>query len=224
MNDFAPIILLSIQVALIAVVLDTPLAIVLGWLLARKNFPGKSLVNTLLAAPLVIPPVVTGYFLLVVLGRRGLIGAWLRATFGITLGFTWKAAAIASAVIALPLFVRAVQVAIAGVEVKLEEAARVLRQNEWQVFRRVTLPLAWHGFVAGALLAFARALGEFGATIIFAGNIPGATQTIPLAIFSLINQPGGEQRLWPLLLASVALAFAAVLVSEWMVRPSNRRD
>jgi molybdate transport system permease protein len=162
--------------------------------------------------------VVTGYFLLVLLGRRGFIGAWLESAFGLRLAFTWKAAAIASALIALPLFVRAVEVAIAGVDVKLEDAARVLRQNEWQVFRRVTLPLARHGFVAGALLAFARALGEFGATIIFAGNIPGATQTIPLAIFSLINQPGGEQRLWPLLVASIALAFAAVMASEWMLR------
>ncbi len=218
MNDFAPIILLSINVAIIAVIIDVPFAIFFGWLLARKNFPGKSIVNTLLTAPLVIPPVVTGYFLLVVLGRRGFIGAWLESTFGLTLAFTWKAAALASAMIALPLFVRAVQVAIAGVDVKLEDAGRVLRQSEWQVFRRITFPLAWHGFVAGALLAFARALGEFGATIIFAGNIPGATQTIPLAIFSLINQPGGEQRLWPLLIASTALAFAAVLVSEWMVR------
>jgi molybdate transport system permease protein len=218
MNDFAPVIFLSIQVAITAVILDAPFAIFFGWWLARKNFPGKCFVNTILAAPLVIPPVVTGYFLLVVLGRRGVIGAWLESSFGISLAFTWKAAAIASAVIALPLFVRAVQVAIAGVDMKLEEAGRVLRQNEWQVFRRITLPLAWHGFVAGALLAFARALGEFGATIIFAGNIPGATQTIPLAIFSLINQPGGEQRLWPFLLASVALAFAAVLVSEWMAR------
>jgi len=218
MNEFTPVILLSIHVAIVAVVLDAPIAIFFGWLLARKNFPGKSLVNTLLAAPLVIPPVVTGYFLLMVLGRRGFVGAWLESNFGLVLAFTWKAAAIASAVIALPLFVRAVQVAIAGVDMKLEDAGRVLRQNEWQVFRRITLPLAWHGFVAGALLAFARALGEFGATIIFAGNIPGATQTIPLAIFSLINQPGGERRLWPLLIASTALAFAAVLVSEWMVR------
>lgn len=218
MNDFFPIVLLSLQVAATAVVLDAPFAIVLGWLLARKNFPGRSIINTVLTAPLVIPPVVTGYFLLVVLGRRGLIGAWLESTFGVALAFTWKAAAIASALIALPLFVRAVQVAIAGVDIKLEEAARVLRHNEWQVFRRITLPLAWHGCVAGAMLAFARGLGEFGATIVFAGNIPNVTQTIPLKIFSLINQPGGEQRLWPLLVASVALAFAAVLVSEWMVR------
>lgn len=218
MNDFAPVILLSINVAITAVILDAPFAIFFGWLLARKNFFGKSIVNTLLTAPLVIPPVVTGYFLLVLLGRRGFVGAWLESTFGLTLAFSWRAAAIASAVIALPLFVRAVQVAIAGVDIKLEEAGRVLRQNEWQVFQRVTLPLAWHGFVAGALLAFARALGEFGATIIFAGNIPGVTQTIPLKIFSLINQPGGEQRLWPLLAASVALAFGAVLVSEWMAR------
>lgn len=218
MTDLAPIVLLSIRVALTAVLLDAPFAIFFGWLLARKSFPLKSFVNTLLTAPLVIPPVVTGYFLLVVLGRRGVIGAWLETTFGLALAFTWKAAAIASAVIALPLFVRAVQVAIASVDVKLEDAGRVLRQNKWQVFRRITLPLAWHGFVAGALLAFARALGEFGATIIFAGNIPGATQTIPLAVFSLINQPGGERRLWPLLVASIALAFAAVLVSEWMMR------
>jgi len=218
MNDFAPAILLSINVAITAVILDLPFAIFFGWLFARKNFFGKSLLNTFLTAPLVIPPVVTGYFLLVVLGRRGIVGAWLESTFGLALAFTWKAAAIASAVIALPLFVRAVQVAIAGVDIKLEDAGRVLRQNEWQVFRRITLPLAWHGFVAGALLAFARALGEFGATIIFAGNIPGATQTIPLAIFSLINQPGGERRLWPFLIASTALAFAAVLVSEWMAR------
>ncbi len=223
MSEFLPIILLSVQVAAVAVVLDAPTAVILGWLLARKDFPGKSFVNTVLTAPLVIPPVVTGYFLLVFLGRRGFAGVWLESTLGITLAFTWKAAAIASAVIALPLFVRSVQVAIAGVEVKFEDAARVLRQNEWQVFRRITLPLAWHGFVAGALLAFARALGEFGATIIFAGNIPGATQTIPLKIFSLINQPGGEQRLWPFLIASMALAFVAVLVSEWMVRQKSTK-
>jgi len=218
MNDFAPVILLSIKVAITAVILDAPFAIFFGWLLARKDFIGKSIVNTLLTAPLVIPPVVTGYFLLVVLGRRGFIGAWLQSTFGLTLAFTWKAAAIASALIALPLFVRAVQVAIESVDAKLEDAGRVLRHGEWKIFRRITLPLARHGFVAGALLAFARALGEFGATIVFAGNIPGATQTIPLAIFSLINQPGGEQRMWPLLVASVVLAFAAVLIGERLTR------
>ena len=220
MSEFLPVIMLSIRVALTAVFVDAPFAIWFGWLLARKDFPGKSLFNTVLAAPLVIPPVVTGYILLVVLGRRGVIGAWLETHLGLTLAFTWRAAAIASAAMALPLFVRAVQVAIVGVDTRLEEAARVLRHNPWQVFRRVTLPLAWHGVAAGALLAFARALGEFGATIIFAGNIPGTSQTIPLAIFSLINQPGGERRLWPLLAASVALAFIAVMVSERMARRS----
>ncbi len=216
------IVTLTVRVAAVAVLLDAPLAIFCGWLLARKNFPGKTVFNTFLTLPLVLPPVVTGYFLLVMLGRNGALGQWLEAVFGIRLAFTWKAAAIASAVLALPLFVRAVQVAIAGVDPKLEEAARVLRQNEWEIFFKITLPLAWPGLAAGVLLAFARCLGEFGATIVFAGNIPGETQTLTLKIFTLINQPEGEKQVMPLLLISLGLAFASVLLHDWLARRGSQ--
>lgn len=218
MDETAVIVWLTLKVALCATLIDAPIAIYCGWLLARKEFAGKSLFSTFLTLPLVLPPVVTGYFLLIVLGRNGAVGAALYRWFGFTLPFTWYAAALASAVIALPLFVRAVQVAIGGVDAKLEEAGKVLGKSDVAIFFRITLPLAWPGLAAGALLAFARSLGEFGATIIFAGNIPGETQTITLRIFTLINQPGGEAQISWLLLVAVALAFGSILLNDWLMR------
>ena len=218
MDASSNVVWLTLKVAVVSVILQSPAAVYCGWLLARKNFPGKAIFNTFISLPLVLPPVVTGYFLLVVLGRNGWIGRYLHSFLGLEIAFTWKAAAIASAAIAFPLFVRAVQVAIAAVDTRLEEAGRVLRLSELAVFQRITIPLAWPGVVAGMLLAFARSIGEFGATIIFAGNIPGETQTLTLKIFTLVNQPEGEQQVAPLLMISVALAFGSVLVTEWLQR------
>ena len=214
---------ISLKVAVSAVLLDAPAAIYLGWFLARKSFAGKAVINTILTLPLVLPPVVTGYLLLLVFGRTGIVGRWLEYLCGISLAFTWQAAAIASAVIAFPLFVRSVQVAIIGVDPKLEEAGRVLRLSESAIFLRLTMPLAWPGIIAGTLLAFARSLGEFGATIVFAGNIPGETQTLTLKIFTLVNQPEGEEQVPVFLLISVALAFGSVLVNEWLIKRSNTK-
>lgn len=184
MSPTTEIIQLSLKISLIATLLDLPFAIACGWLLARKNFRGKMLFDTLVNLPLVLPPVVTGYFLLMVFGRNGFIGKYFYAYFGISISFTWQAAAIAAAVVAFPLCVRAIRVAIENIDPRIEEAARTLRAGRWFIFRRITLPLSANGIIAGLLLAFARCLGEFGATIMFAGNIPGETQTMPLAVFS----------------------------------------
>jgi len=215
------IVLLSLQVALLATVLILPLGIALGWLLARKEFYGKSLLDALVNVPLVLPPVVTGYFLLLVLGPTGYIGRYLDAYLGITLAFDWSGAVIAAAVVSFPLLVRAVRVAVSGVDPKLEDAARMLRAPERDIFFRITLPLAANGIIAGAILAFARALGEFGATIVFASNIPGKTQTIPLAIFTFLQQPNGEEKVQYLVGVAIVLAYLAMLLNEWMLRRVN---
>jgi molybdate transport system permease protein len=213
---------LSLRVALVAVLLSLPFGVAVGWLLARREFRGKWLVETLVNLTLVLPPVVTGYLLLRVFGRQGWIGSSLEQIFGIRLPFTWWAAAIASAALGFPLMVRAIRLAFRSVDPRLEEAARSLGAGPFDAFVSVSLPLARGGIIAGAVLAFARSLGEFGATITFAGNIPGATQTLPLAVFSEINRADGDGT-FRLALVSIFLAAAALATSEWLERRGNRQ-
>jgi molybdate transport system permease protein len=209
---------LSVLVALTATLVSLPFGVALGNLLARRQFFGKSAVETVLSLPLVMPPVVTGYLLLVLFGQRGLLGRNLQAWFGIQIVFTWKGAALASAVMAFPLMVRAIRVAVAGVDVRLEQAARTLGAGPLETFFRVTLPLARRGVIAGSVLAFARGLGEFGATVMIAGNIPGETQTIPLYIYTLLNSPGGMDASTRLVVVSILLAAVALVLAEWLER------
>ena len=212
---------LSLRVAIACVVLSLPVAVALGWLLARHEFRGKLLVDGLCHLPLVLPPVVTGYLLLLLFGRRGLLGPLLEGV-GLTLAFDWKGAAIASAVVAFPLALRAVRLAIEAVDPRLEGVAHTLGAGPLRVFFTVTLRLAVPGLLVGALLAFARSLGEFGATITFVANISGETRTIPLAIYTYLNQPGGEDAATRLVWVSVAVSLAALLGSEWAARRSRR--
>jgi molybdate transport system permease protein len=188
--------------------------VAVAWLLAKKNFPGKWLVDTVVNLPLVLPPVVTGYLLLMLFGRNGMTGGWIEKWIGVRLVFDWKGAALASAVVAFPLFVRAARVAIAGVDRKLEQAAASLGDFPWQVFLRITLPLSTNGIIAGSLLAFARALGEFGATIMIAGNIPGQTQTIPLFIYDQLQVPGGGEGAWTLVGISIVISASALIIGN----------
>jgi molybdate transport system permease protein len=214
---------LSLQVALVATLASLPAGVWLGHLLARKEFWGKSLVETALSLPLVLPPVVTGYLLLVLFGKRGWIGRPLYEWLGVEVAFTWKAAALASAVMAFPLMVRAVRVAFAGVDPRLELAARTLGAGRLETFFRITLPLARRGIVAGSVLAFARSLGEFGATIMVAANLPGETQTIPLLIYSQTNSPGGMEESFRLVVVAVIIAAAALVLAEWLERQRPTR-
>ncbi len=211
-------VLLSIKVASVAMVVSLPFGIALGYLLARRRFVGKSIIETAVNLPLVLPPVVTGYLLLVALGRRGAIGQYLDEWFGVHLVFSWQGAAVASAVMAFPLMVRTIRVAFAGIDTRLETAARSLGAGPFETFRRISVPLARRGIIAGAVLAFARSLGEFGATVMIAGNIPGETQTIPLLIYSASNSPGGIEQSGRLVLACVVIAVAALGFAEWLER------
>ena len=213
------ILTLSLKVALAATALCVPLAVPLAWALARRRFRGKALVEALVALPLVLPPVVTGYLLLVLFGRNGVVGRAL----GLEIAFTWKAAAVASAVLGFPLMVRALRLSIEAVEPGLEAAARTLGAGPLRAFATVTGPLALPGLVAGSLLCFARALGEFGATITFAGNIPGSTQTLTLAIWTQLQTPGGEASAARLVGLSVVMAVGAVLAGEWLAARLQRR-
>src|SRR5262245_49844366 len=209
---------LSLLVAFTATLASLPFGILLGYLLARRQFPGKSLVETVLSLPLVLPPVVTGYLLLVAFGRKGVVGQYLDDWFGLTLVFTWKGAALASAVMAFPLMVRAIRVAFAEVDQRLEQAARTLGAGPMETFARISLPLARRGVIAGAVLAFARSIGEFGATIMLAGNIPDETQTIPVAIYTLLNSPGGLEQGGRLVVVSILIAAAALVLAEFLDR------
>ncbi len=199
-----------------------PFGLPLAWLLARRDWRGKTLVETLVTLPLVLPPIATGLILLELLGRRGAVGGWAHRNFGWDFVFTWRAVLIALAVMAFPLFVRTARVAFEEIDPRLEQIARTLGATPAGVFLTITLPLAARGILAGMTLAFARALGEFGATIMVAGNIPGRTSTISLAIFQSV-QMGEEDRAWPLLAASVVLAFAAVFTGETLLRRSRPR-
>jgi len=214
------IVILSLKVAFWALAASLPLAIAAAFVLARKDFPGKTLFDAAVHLPLVLPPVVVGYALLLLFGTRGPIGRLLEP-LGIVLMFRWTGAALAAAIMGLPLLVRAVRLGIEAVDPRLEVAARTLGARRWRVFFTVTLPLAWPGIVTGSLLAFARALGEFGATITFVSNIPGETRTLPLAIYTLTQSPGGDAPALRLALLSVALSLGALALSERLVRKTH---
>ena len=213
---------LSLRVALVSAAVSLPFGLAVAFLLARGRFAGKAVIDAIVHLPLVLPPVVVGYALLVLLGRRGVVGAWLQDVFGITLAFTWKGAAVAAAVMAFPLMVRAMRLSLESVDRGLEAAARTLGANPIRVFLTVTLPLMSPGIIAGMLLAFARSLGEFGATITFVSNIPGETRTLPLALYTLIQTPDGEAAAARLAVLAVLLAFVALGASEWLARRTRR--
>ena len=214
---------LSLRVATVAMIGSLPFGIFIAWLLARVRFPGRALVDGIVHLPLVMPPVVTGYLLLLAFGRRGPIGQFLESTFGIVLAFNWTGAALAAAIMGFPLLVRAIRLSIEAIDPGLESAASTLGANRFVVFLSITLPLMLPGILAGAVLAFARALGEFGATITFVGNIPGVTQTIPTAIYTYTQVPGGETAALRLTAIAIAIAFAALLASEALARRVTRR-
>ena len=214
---------LSMRIALSAVGWILPPGIAIAWLLARREFRGKALLDGIVHLPLVLPPVVIGYLLLVSLGRRGFIGQWLHEVAGISLPFTWQGAAVASGVMAFPLFVRAVRLSLEAVDPKLEAAAHTLGAGRWRIFFTITLPLSLPGLLTGTMLAFARALSEFGATITFASNIPGETRTLPLALYTLIQSPGQEAAAARLCVISVVIAMASLVASEWLARSARLR-
>lgn len=218
-------VLLSLQVSLWCVVVMLIPGITAGYVLARKQFPGKLLFDAAIHAPLVMPPVVTGYLLLLLLGNKGFIGSRLAEWFGIQLAFDWKGAVLAAAVVGFPLMVRSVRLAIELVDTHLEQAAQSLGASPFQTFRTITLPLAFPGILTGVVLAFARSLGEFGATITFVGSIPGETQTLPLAIFAYIQVPGKEQAALALAAVSIVMSLTALMVSELLAsRMRHRRE
>lgn len=214
---------LSLRVAFVATLAALPVAIWIAYILARKTFPGRQLLNGLVHLPLVLPPVVTGYLLLVLFGQQGTIGSVLYQTFGITLAFRWTGAALAAGVMAFPLMVRAIRLGFEAVDAGLEDAAATLGASRWRIWRTVTLPLVAPGILAGAILGFAKALGEFGATITFVAAIPGQTQTIPTAIYGLLQVPGSEPAVLGLVVVSIILAMGALLVSEWLARRMAKR-
>lgn len=214
---------LSLEVATAAVLGSLPIAIFVAWILARKEFPGKSILDGVVHLPLILPPVVVGYLLLVTLGRNGVIGGFLFDVFGITLAFTWKGAAVAAAVVAFPLVVRSIRLSLEAVDGGLEQAARTLGASPLRVFATVTLPLASPGILTGAILGFARSLGEFGATITFVSNIPGETRTLPIALYTLTQVPGGEMGALRLVVISIVVALAALVVSEIIARRLKAR-
>ncbi|MDX8347312.1 molybdate ABC transporter permease subunit [Cognatiyoonia sp. IB215446] len=214
---------LSLQVALVATLVALPLAIWVAYLLARKQFIGRQFLNGLVHLPLVLPPVVTGYLLLVVFGRQGPIGGFLESMLGITFAFRWTGAALAAGIMAFPLMVRAIRLGIEAVDPGLEDAAATLGASRWRVLSTITLPLILPGILAGAILGFAKALGEFGATITFVAAIPGETQTIPSAIYGLLQVPGSEPAVLGLVIVSIILAMGALLASEWLARRVARQ-
>ncbi|UXI03917.1 molybdate ABC transporter permease subunit [Photobacterium sp. TY1-4] len=215
--------LLSLKVSGVAVMVSLPFGIGFAWLLARRQFFGKAFLDGVLHLPLVLPPVVIGYLLLIVLGRQGVVGQWLYHWFGITFSFSWRGAALAVAVVAFPLMVRSIRLALESVDTKLEQAARTLGAGPLKVFLTITLPLTLPGIFTGTILAFARALGEFGATITFVSNIPGETQTIPLAMYSFIETPGAESEAARLCVIAIGIALISLLVSEWLARLARNR-
>ena len=214
---------LSLRIALVATAVALPFGIAIGWLLARKSFFGKSLLDGLVHLPLVLPPVVTGYLLLISFGRRAPIGAFLADHFGIVFSFRWTGAALACGVMGFPLLVRPIRLAIEAIDARLEDAAATLGANRAWVWLTVTLPLILPGVVAGMILSFARALGEFGATITFVSNIPGETQTLPTAIYTFLQVPGGEVGAFRLTLVAIAISVAALFASEAIAQRASRR-
>lgn len=216
------IVLLSLKVSAVAVGACLPLAFALAWLLARGRFPGRVLLDAVVHLPLVLPPVVTGWLLLLAFGPTGPAGRWLDQALGLSFLFRWTGAALAAAVMALPLMVRAIRLSIEAVDHRLEQAARTLGAGPWQVFASITLPLAAPGLLAATVLGFARSLGEFGATITFASNIPGETQTLPLAIYGALQVPGSEMQVTRLAVVSVVLSLLALLLSELLARRTGQ--
>lgn len=215
-------IFLSLKIAAIAVLLALPLAIGVAWLLARKQFFGKSLLNGIVHLPLVLPPVVIGYLLLISMAKRGVIGQYLWEWFNFSFSFSWKGAVLASMVMAFPLMVRSIRLALEAVDPKLEQAARTLGATPLKVFFTLTLPLSFSGIVAGTVLGFARSLGEFGATITFVSNIPNQTQTIPAALFTFIETPDGEMAAARLCMVAIAISLIALFCSEWLTERQKR--
>jgi molybdate transport system permease protein len=213
---------LSLKVSFWAVLVSLPLAIAVAWVLARKRFPGKAVLSALVHLPLVLPPVVTGYLLLLTFGMNGVVGRVL-ADLGIVFAFRWTGAALAAGIMGFPLMVRAIRLAIEAVDPKLEEAAETLGAGRMARFRTVTLPLIAPGILAGVVLGFAKAMGEFGATITFVANIPGETQTLPSAVYAFLQVPGGEAAAIRLVVLAIIVALGAVLVSEWLARRVARR-
>jgi len=214
---------LSLRVAFWATLVSLPLGIFVAYALARWDFPGKQVLNGLVHMPLILPPVVTGYLLLITLGRRGSVGQFLEEWFGIVVAFRWTGAAIAAGVMAFPLMVRAIRLAVEAVDPKLEAAAATLGASKPWVFATVTLPLILPGVIAGAILAFAKAIGEFGATITFVSNIPGETRTIPSAIYAFLQVPGGQEAAGRLVIVAIIIAMAALILSEFIARRVAKR-
>ena len=214
---------LSLRIAVVATVVSLPFGIAIAWLLARKNFWGKALLDGVVHLPLVLPPVVTGYLLLLTFGRRGLVGAWLADHLGIVFAFRWTGAALASGIMGFPLMVRAIRLSVEAVDEKLEGAAATLGANRALVFATITLPLALPGIIAGMVLCFAKALGEFGATITFVSNIPGETQTLSAAIYTFTQIPGGDAAAGRLVIIAIVIALAALVASEWFARRAGLR-
>ena len=213
---------LSLKVALVATIASLPIGVFVAYALARWRFPGHQLLNGIVHLPLILPPVVTGYLLLITFGTQGAVGSFLKK-IGIVFAFNWTGAALAAAIMAFPLMVRAIRLSIEAVDSKLEEAGSTLGASRRQVFATITLPLILPGIVAGAILAFAKAMGEFGATITFVSNIPGRTQTLPSAIYTFLQVPGGEASAMRLVIISVVIALAALFASELVARRIARR-
>ncbi|MEP0707229.1 MAG: molybdate ABC transporter permease subunit [Parvibaculum sp.] len=214
---------LSLKVGVVGALLSLPPGLAAAWALSRQEFPGKFALDLIIHMPLVMPPVVTGYLLLLAFGNRGVIGSWLNDTLGFTLAFNWKGAALAAAIMGFPLLVRALRLSFDAVDTRLEQAARTLGASRLDTMMSVTLPLILPGLVTGLLLAFARGLGEFGATITFVANIPGETQTLPIALYSALQSPDGEIRALRLLILSILLAVGALAASEVLAARLRRR-
>ncbi|EXI61561.1 molybdate ABC transporter permease [Mannheimia granulomatis] len=215
-------IFLSLKIAAIAVMLALPLAIWVAWILSRKQFWGKSLLNGIVHLPLVLPPVVIGYLLLISMAKRGVIGQYLWEWFHFSFSFSWKGAVLASMVMAFPLMVRSIRLALDAIDPKLEQAARTLGAGPLKVFFTLNLPLSFSGIVAGSVLGFARSLGEFGATITFVSNIPNQTQTIPAALFTFIETPDGELAAARLCMVAIIISLIALFCSEWLAERQKR--
>jgi len=214
---------LSLRIATVSTLVALPFGVAIAYVLARKDFWGKSLVDALVHLPLVLPPVVTGYLLLITLGRKAPVWAWLADHLGIVFSFRWTGAALACGIMAFPLMVRAIRLSIEAIDLRLEDAASTLGANRFWNFATITLPLALPGIIAGMMLAFARALGEFGATITFVSNIPGETQTISAAIYTLTQVPGGDHAALQLVIVAVIISVAALMASEWFARRAGAR-
>lgn len=217
------VLFLSLKIAGAAILFSLPLAVLIAWLLARCQFWGKSLFDSIIHLPLVLPPVALGYILLITMGRRGVIGKWLYQYTNINFSFNWKGAALASAIVAFPLVVRSIRLAIESIDTRLENVARTLGANKLRVFLTITLPLAFPGILMGIMLGFARCLGEFGATITFVSNIQGETRTIPLAMYTLLQTPNGEEAAMRLCIISIVLSLIALIASEWLNRWHKRK-